>query len=231
MRSIQRNFECPTCKRTLDRIIVLKEKENKNFEDFEIWGDSLGPDYIYDQKSQMLFPKDFYKKKVESLWLCKCNICNQTRRDLKQLRGHVSGEHNMQICSLCVENRHVFPSELTIYTQQLYEIHLKTGDGNGLIGHPNCEFCRKRFYDSSALFQHLTHDHECCHICDKLGLKYKYFNKYQNLEEHFKKSHYLCEEKGCLEKRFIVFSNEIDLASHNLQYHPSLQVLIFFKLL
>lgn len=49
----------------------------------------------------------------------------------------------MQMCLLCIEFKQVFPAEHRLYTQKEYETHLRTGDGDGSKGHPNCEFCKK----------------------------------------------------------------------------------------
>jgi hypothetical protein len=222
MRALQKNFSCPTCKRDLEHVICC-EKKDATFGEFTMWGDSIGEDFILDQKSRMFLPKNYTKNVVDPLWVCKCNTCPQVRRDLKSLRGHLTAEHNLQLCMLCAENKQAFPSEQKIYTQAQYEKHLKKGDGDGSSGHPNCEFCRKRFYDSTALFVHLNKDHYTCHLCDKAGIKFKYYNNYKDVESHYRKDHYLCEERACLEKQFMAFANEIDLAAHNMTWHPSLQ--------
>ena len=120
--------------------------------------------------SQMFFPNDYYKSQVLPLWLCQCNICHQQRRDMKNLRIHIQKEHNIEICNLCLNNRNLFPNEYRYYTQKEYEKHLKTGDGDGNIGHPICEFCHKRYYDKTSLFIHLSQDHFSCHICTKNGM-------------------------------------------------------------
>ncbi len=216
---MQRIFTCPTCKSDLDRVICTKES-NLSFSDFNIWGDSIGPDFTYDERAQIFFPNEYYKKKVQMLWLCKCNICSQVKRDLKGLKTHVKLEHNLDMCALCLEHRQSFPSEHKYYNQKEYEVHLKSGDKDGSEGHPNCEFCRKRYYDKTALFTHLTKDHFSCHICTRQGILYKYYSNYENLELHFRSEHYICEDQKCLEKKFVVFVNSIDLAAHNHQFHP-----------
>ena len=48
----------------------------------------------------------------------------------------------------------------------------------------------------------------------------------RNLESHFRSSHYLCEDMQCILKRYIVFSNNIDLAAHTVSMHPLQQVII-----
>lgn len=226
MRALLRNFNCPSCKTLLEQVVCSGDA-NKKFEDFQIWGESCGPDHQYDQKSQMFFPKDYYRTRIEPLWSCKCKMCPLVKRDLKGLRIHVSSDHNLQICSLCVEHRQSFPSEHKYYTKAEYEKHLRVGDGDGSQGHPYCEFCRKRYFDKTALFTHLMQDHYSCHICAKLGVQYKYYSDYETLEEHFRGEHFLCSEPECLMKKFVVFADAIDLQAHGLQFHPCSQVNTF----
>jgi len=37
--------------------------------------------------------------------------------------------------------------------------------------------------------------------------------------EHFRHEHYLCEDHGCLEKKFLVFPNEQELKQHVAREH------------
>ncbi|CAN0374430.1 unnamed protein product, partial [Ectocarpus sp. 13 AM-2016] len=91
----------------------------------------------------------------------------------------------------------------------------------GQTGHPRCEFCKTRFYDAAQLHDHLVKDHYSCHICEKQGILHKYYRDYTDLERHFRLEHFLCEEEECLQKKFVVFDSEIDLAGHTLQMHPN----------
>lgn len=224
LRSLQRNFHCPTCKRELDNVICAKEDTSK-YSDYIIRNritiDNV-ENYFFDPKGQIFFPKDYYDEHVKSLWTFQCHICQQTRKDFKQLRGHMINEHNIHMCNLCGENKQVFPGEHKHYNQQQYDQHIRYGDKDGSNGHPLCEFCKKRFYDSSALFFHLRKDHFTCHLCENQGIKFVYYNDYKDLEHHFQGSHFLCDDPSCLERRFVVFSNEIDLFAHRRTYHPSL---------
>lgn len=223
IRSLQRQFHCPTCKRELDAIICCAEP-GRQFGDFTVWGESIGPDFTYDQLSQMFFPKDYYRTRVETLRQIKCSVCPATRRDFRGLRGHLTNEHNLHLCMLCVENKQVFPAEQRIYTKAEYDRHVRCGDNDGSIGHPNCEFCRTRFYDSTALFMHLNKEHYTCFLCEQQGIKFKYFHTYNHLESHFRKEHFLCEEKSCVERRFMAFGNEIDYRAHLIAFHPHLSI-------
>jgi len=220
IRALQRNFCCPSCKRELEHVICT-DKPGMKYEDFQVWGESIGPDFNYDQKSRMFFPSKYYRAKAQKLWSFRCSVCSNVSRDMKALRAHVQAEHGMQMCLQCIEHKQVFPSEQKTYSQKGYEDHLRKGDNDGSQGHPSCEFCRKRFYDSTALFVHLNKEHYTCHICERNGLKFKYFKDYPNLEGHFRARHRLCEEAGCMAKKFVVFENDIDLEVHNRQWHPS----------
>lgn len=78
----------------------------------------------------------------------------------------------------------------------------------------------KYFYDEEAIVKHMP-DHFTCFICGP-EYKYTYYKNYQNLEKHFKLSHYLCEDKSCLEKCFTVFKTAPELEIHNTKVHNSL---------
>jgi hypothetical protein len=241
IRAIQRNFHCPTCKREIDYVICPQNKDPRKFSDFHVTTTphptntttttvnnkvTINDDrFIYDNKGQMFFLKEYFYEKIKKLWIFSCSVCpNVTKNDFRSLRKHMMDEHNLYLCNLCNEFKQVFPSEHKVYTQSAYDSHLRFGDKDGSIGHPICEFCHKRYYDSSALFIHLTQDHFNCHLCRTQGIKFRYYSRYLDLEGHFRESHFLCEDPICLEKRYIVFSNDIDLFSHKRAYHPTLAI-------
>ena len=92
---------------------------------------------------------------------------------------------------------------------------------SSLKGHPLCEFCDERFFDSEALFKHLRKDHYFCHFCDADGFQYFYAD-YADLRGHFDRDHFLCKEPQCEEKKFVVFRTELDLKAHRLDQHGGL---------
>ncbi len=106
---------------------------------------------------------------------------------------------------------------------------MKKGDDNpgavdqsGFRGHPLCGFCGERFYGDDELYVHCRSKHERCFICDRRsGTQPQYYVNYDSLELHFRKDHFLCPERGCLDKKFIVFESEIDLKHHQLEEHSN----------
>lgn len=124
----------------------------------------------------------------------------------------------------------MFTHEHTLFTKAELHKHERHGDDvpgtdnqSGFKGHPECGFCKKRFYSGDELFDHCKHNHERCFICDRRnpGAQPTYFLNYNTLEEHFRSSHHVCLDAECLEKKFVVFPTEMDLKAHQLEVHPN----------
>lgn len=147
---------------------------------------------------------------------------------------HVSAAHTrlrLTIPSdLCTRNKKVFTHEHELFTQAELRKHERYGDDNpgsvdqsGFKGHPECGFCRQRFYGDDELYAHCREKHERCHICDRRdgGRHPQYFVDYNALELHFKKDHFMCPDQECMEQKFVVFDSEMDLQAHQLEKHPN----------
>ncbi|PIN24559.1 hypothetical protein CDL12_02706 [Handroanthus impetiginosus] len=150
-------------------------------------------------------------------------------RNIEQLKGHIFHKHRLFMCSLCLEGRKVFICEQKLYTRSQLTQHINTGDSEvdgtesergGFAGHPMCEFCRTPFYGDNELYTHMSTEHYTCHICQRQHPgQYEYYKNYDDLEIHFRRDHFLCEEEGCLAKKFIVFQSESELKRHNALEH------------
>ena len=134
------------------------------------------------------------------------------------------------MCDLCTRNKKVFTHEHDLYTPAELRKHHKFGDDNpgatdqtGFKGHPECGFCRSRFYGDDELYTHCREKHERCHICDRRNQTGNpvYYLNYDSLEDHFRKDHFLCPDRECLEKKFVVFESELDLQAHQVSTHPN----------
>lgn len=131
---------------------------------------------------------------------------------------------------MCTRNKKVFTHEHTLFTPAELRRHEKHGDDkpgavdqSGFKGHPECGFCRQRFYGDDELYAHCRDKHERCHICDRRSShrQQQYYVDYDALEDHFQKDHFLCPDPECLEKKFMVFESQMDLKGHQLEAHPN----------
>lgn len=143
------------------------------------------------------------------------------------LHRHVKSAHHKRMCDLCTRNKRVFTHEHELFQDRELERHMRHGDDRpgavdqtGFKGHPLCGFCGERFYDDDKLFEHCRNKHERCFICDRRNSRQPhYFLNYDALEKHFRVDHFLCLDRECLEKKFVVFESEMDLKAHQLSEH------------
>lgn len=167
-----------------------------------------------------------------SCTICEGTVTNNTDnkfRTIDQLKSHLFHRHHKIMCVLCLEGRKIFVSEQKLYTRPQLDRHIVTGDSEvdgsemdrgGFEGHPMCEFCKKRFYGESELHSHMSSQHYTCHICQRQHPgEYEYYRNYDDLEVHFRVSHFLCENEVCVEKKFVVFVSESELKRHDALEH------------
>lgn len=225
MRALYKTKACAHC-RTESDFVIFTDDSTKRYEDFTD-GDfahvdsSLGIKY---EKS------DIYEDTVLLLrYNCPDESCDVACLGWGDLHRHVRSAHKKVMCELCTRNKKVFTHEHELFTYPELRKHQKFGDDNpgavdqsGFKGHPECGFCRERFYGDDELYAHCREKHERCHICDRQsqGGKPVYYRNYDELEIHFRKDHFLCPDKECLEKKFVVFESEMDLQAHQVETHP-----------
>lgn len=150
-----------------------------------------------------------------------CTECGATFARFGQLNDHVRSHGGRQYCDICATHQRAFLSELKLYTPKELEKHVNDGDRKGFKGHPRCKFCRsKRFYSDDELIVHIRDRHERCYICDQdLYVLQDYYRNYDDLYNHFRTLHYVCLIPLCVEKRFVVFREDLDLTAHMLKEH------------
>lgn len=138
--------------------------------------------------------------------------------------------HRRVMCDLCTRNKKVFTHEHELFTVAQLRNHEKYGDDNpgavdqsGFKGHPECGFCKERFYGDDELYAHCRDSHEKCYICDRRNnsRQQQYYEDYDSLELHFRHDHFLCSDQECLDKKFVVFESEMDLKAHQLEVHSN----------
>lgn len=216
-RSLYEKTTCLICRSENDKIIIT-EQFDKNF------GDITEQDIVStNDKYNIKFTSKFVEYETLKLLDNICCICHETFSDFKQLTDHAKEVHSKYYCLICSKFKKAFKLELPLLTYKQLQRHQSEGDGeeSGFKGHPACKYCQgKRFYSEDELNVHIRDRHERCHICDQQNPKTAdYYRNYDNLYHHFTKLHYVCTVPSCVEKRFVVFRDDLDLTAHMLKEH------------
>ncbi|KAH7017146.1 hypothetical protein EDB80DRAFT_888409 [Ilyonectria destructans] len=223
MRALYKTKDCAHCRTPADFVIFTDDPE-KRFEDytdkdFTTADSNVGIKYTNE---------DIVGDTVLLLrYNCPDPSCDFAGLGWPDLHRHVKSAHRKRMCDLCTRNKRVFTHEHELFADRELEKHMRHGDDKpgaadqtGFKGHPLCGFCGERFYDDDKLYEHCRMKHERCFICDRRdSRKPHYYLDYNALEGHFKKDHYLCSDRECLEKKFVVFDTELDLQAHQLSEH------------
>ncbi|KAJ0255670.1 putative zinc-finger protein [Hirschfeldia incana] len=202
--------------------------------------------FWYHEDTQAFFDDLDQYRMIKAMCRLSCSVCDKAEEEqggggggprhhrlriksVEQLKGHLYHKHKLNMCNLCLEGRKIFIGEQKLYTRAQLNQHIQTGDSEvdgsesergGFAGHPMCEFCRNPFYGDNELYTHMTTEHYTCHICQRSQTgKYEYYRNYDDLELHFRRDHFLCEDESCLGKKFVVFPNESELKRHNAIEH------------
>ena len=226
LRALYKTRACAHC-RTEAKFVIFTDDVTKRYEDFN------EADF---QETDEVLGIRYEQKEIHSDTLlllrynCPVESCDIACRGWPDLHRHVRSIHHKVLCDLCTRNKKVFTHEHELFTQQELKKHEKFGDDHpgavdqsGFKGHPECGFCRQRFYGDDELYAHCRDKHEKCHICDRRNpaSQQQYYVDYDSLEQHFKEAHFLCADQECMDKKFVVFDSEMDLKAHQLEAHPN----------
>ncbi|KXG54233.1 Zinc finger, C2H2 [Penicillium griseofulvum] len=199
----------------------VRRYEEFDKKDFARTDDNLGIEYESDEI--------FGDTVLLLRYNCPDEDCDVACLGWPDLHRHVKSKHSKVMCDLCTRNKKVFTHEHELFTMAELRKHEKSGDDkpgaidqSGFKGHPECGFCRQRFYGDDELYTHCRDKHERCHICDRRSShrQQQYYIDYNALENHFHKDHFACLDRECQEKKFVVFESQMDLKAHQLEAHP-----------
>lgn len=222
MRSLMKSRSCPFCKQELEAVVVCSMVDDRRFNDFDL---NL---LLKDEECSMFYEKRKEFDRFTKLKSISCKFCSTSKDSTRfssrsDLITHLK-MHSTYVCSICVENSHKFVTEWKYFSEKrMLQEHIRYGSQGStqvlaIDPHPKCEFCLRLFFDKDFLYAHMEHDHFKCHICHTDGSQ-KYYSNYPKLFEHFEKQHFICNDFQCLDKKFIVFPNAIDLQAHQLKEH------------
>ncbi|KIW84563.1 hypothetical protein Z517_03813 [Fonsecaea pedrosoi CBS 271.37] len=226
LRALYKTRACAHC-RTEAPFVIFTDNAEKRYEDFKDAefakiDDNLGIKY----------EKDIILEDTILLlrYNCPDKDCDVACLGWPDLHRHVRSKHGKVMCDLCTRNKKVFTHEHDLFTFGELRKHEKFGDDNpgavdqsGFKGHPECGFCKQRFYGDDELYTHCREKHERCHICDRRngGRNPQYYLNYQELEKHFAADHFVCLDAECQANKTNVFESEMDLKAHQLAEHPN----------
>ncbi|KAM0690688.1 hypothetical protein Q7P36_009457 [Cladosporium allicinum] len=226
MRALYKTKACAHCRSEAPTVIFTDDAE-KRFEDYK-----TGEFFRNDGNMGICYEKqEIFEDTVVLLrYNCPDADCDEACLGWPDLHRHVRTKHQKVMCDMCTRNKKVFTHEHQLFTPQELRKHERTGDDapgseeqTGFKGHPECHFCRQRFYGNDELYLHCRDRHERCHLCDRAGdpNNPRYFLDYNDLESHFNNDHYPCMDAECLEKKFVVFDSAMDLKAHQVSEHPN----------
>ncbi|KAG2202501.1 hypothetical protein INT47_013117 [Mucor saturninus] len=222
LRALYNTRNCAYCK-TEQKIVIFTKEAEKPFDEF-----SLDETPFSDKKLGIRFEtQEMYKEAMNMLeYNCPQKECTESFKNWGELKQHTRKVHSLNLCDLCSRHKKVFPYEQSLYTSPQLTKHHREGDKDfnkndetGFTGHPECAFCKSRFFGDDELFVHCRDMHEQCFVCVRNGKRQEYYANYESLEEHFKSDHYMCLYPQCLEKKFVVFESSIDLKAHQIKEH------------
>ncbi|XP_057484060.1 uncharacterized protein LOC130770592 [Actinidia eriantha] len=248
LRFICDDRRCCICKTESNTVFVTKALGDytRMINDFSLLPSELREGRVgscwYHEDTQAFFDDLDHYKMIKAMCRLSCSVCDKMEehpndgpkrrakfRNIEQLKGHLFHQHRLLMCSLCLEGRKVFICEQKLYSRAQLNQHINTGDSEvdgtesergGFMGHPVCEFCRTPFYGDNELYSHMSTEHYTCHLCQRLHPgQYEYYKNYDDLEIHFRREHFLCEDEACLAKKFIVFQSEAEMKRHNAMEH------------
>lgn len=220
-RALYGKKTCLVCRTEHDDVIFT---EQPTMDDSRYDGFFQNSRAIADDKHAVHFTAQYVYDDTERLLDIECPVCHEKFAKFGLLSTHVKDTHQKQYCDICATHKKAFVGELTLYTQKQLQTHLNDGDDEGFSGHPRCRFCRnKRFYSEDELNVHIRDRHERCYICDlDRNASHDYYRNYDDLYDHFRVAHYVCSIPSCVEKRFVVFREDLDLTAHMLKEHGGL---------
>ncbi|CAM9654703.1 unnamed protein product [Ectocarpus sp. 12 AP-2014] len=255
-RVLLKDRSCPECKTVQDRLVVAElpaSGDAPRFETFNLWGDFAGPDSVFDDESGMVFYgcrghyDDLLRMRDLYCHVTGCKAAAVGGREggkgcgvgghelfpnIGTLMEHMKGFHQRFLCQLCLEGRPLFLSEQEVFTASGLRKHEARVEG----GHPLCRFCNKRrFFDNTALYDHMTGTHINCHLCPEENQHRQarimrrcrfydsmdsYFRGEPQLRDHLRTSHFLCDRGACRQRGVVsAFNTPSEFQAHLLEDH------------
>ncbi|MCI4392189.1 hypothetical protein PGIGA_G00143030 [Pangasianodon gigas] len=215
MRVLCEQKYCAVCRVELDKVIFVRK--------LQPFAALTQHEYQAEKKYDIYFGEGRIFAQFRKILLSECPQCPEPKvfSRFDELEQHMRKQHELFCCKLCAKHLKIFSYERKWYNRKELARHRMQGDPDDTShrGHPLCKFCDDRYLDNDELLKHLRRDHYFCHFCDADGAQ-EYYSDYRYLSEHFRESHFLCEEGRCSTEQFThAFRTEIDYKAHKASAH------------
>lgn len=222
MRVLYHRESCVMCNTNLKQVAIVPLRHYREGMTFD---EAVAlPGAFKDNHVRMWFLDRARHQQLRNVrgWMCSHKNCNSKSAtesvfaNSTQLRAHARREHRAIYCDVCFNGKKSFVSEMQLYNLDHDRNYSSQLRGHLRKDHPQCHFCRNYFLDDDKLYAHLQERHETCFICERNGRMHEYFLNYEQLENHYKRDHYVCKDEGC---RGVVFATQIELQAHEHTRH------------
>uniref|UniRef100_A0A3Q3G9M5 Zinc finger protein 598 n=1 Tax=Labrus bergylta TaxID=56723 RepID=A0A3Q3G9M5_9LABR len=194
---------CAVCREELDKVVFVKKVDAFSSLPYQL--------FTCEKKHDIYFGDERIYAQYRHLLLPECVRCSEPKvfSKFEELEQHMRKQHELFCCKLCSKHLKIFSHERKWYNRKELARHRAHGDPDDTShrGHPLCKFCDDRYLDNDELLKHLHGSQE-------------YYSDYPYLSDHFRESHYLCEEGRCATEQFThAFRSEIDYKAHKAAAH------------
>ncbi|KAF4074060.1 hypothetical protein AMELA_G00250320 [Ameiurus melas] len=215
MRVLCEQKYCAVCRVELDKVIFVRK--------LQPFAALACQEFQAERKYDICFADGKIFAQFRKILQCECPQCPEPKvfSKFEELEQHMRKQHELFCCKLCAKHLKIFSYERKWYNRKELARHRTQGDPDDTShrGHPLCKFCDDRYLDNDELLKHLRRDHYFCHFCDADGAQ-EYYSDYRYLSDHFRESHFLCEEGRCSTEQFThAFRTEIDYKAHKTAAH------------
>eukprot|EP00340_Litonotus_pictus_P010654 CAMPEP_0170536730 /NCGR_PEP_ID=MMETSP0209-20121228/102312_1 /TAXON_ID=665100 ORGANISM="Litonotus pictus, Strain P1" /NCGR_SAMPLE_ID=MMETSP0209 /ASSEMBLY_ACC=CAM_ASM_000301 /LENGTH=721 /DNA_ID=CAMNT_0010838125 /DNA_START=105 /DNA_END=2271 /DNA_ORIENTATION=+ len=216
----------PNVNKVNTEVVVYEHEMGKNLDYFEIDKEDCYKDQEYSgngilyndiSAKEAILEKTCYKCPISH---CKENVFDQ----LSNLTFHVKKQHKRYYCEICLKDGKRFLSDTTIFTYDDLQEHNQYGeyDENLVVLapiHPECRFCKIRFFNEEIFISHMTAQHFECQLCKPVYKNLCFHKDIRSLHLHNKYKHVQCPFGECLNDFFVVFENRKKAIDHMVTKH------------
>jgi hypothetical protein len=216
-----KDVACLMCKASLP-LVIYTSHTTRSFESFDerelVASEKLGGSLTHEPLT---------RSTLERLLEFVCPLCGPVTGsfpDRDALSAHVTRQHNLNYCPVCLRDRPVFVSEQVCFGSKTeMTAHMNKGDDKThMKGHPKCHFCNEHFYGDEQLYEHMKQLHMECPVCRSRGVLHQFYRAYRDLRKHWNDSavdHFVCPDTANCE--MAVFGTDVDWRQHQLNVHGS----------